>query len=245
VAEENVEGMDIPQGRNAGTLAQQRRRRQGAEQGPRPDRPAAYTGAMIRAVAVRSAGAAHEITTERLLLKSSRGVSAAAVADFYHRNAGHFARWDPPAPPGFFTPRLQADRLKQANDAFAAGVGYRYWLTAPSDTKAVIGSVHFSNVVRGAFHSCTLGYAIDAAFEGRGLMCEALAAGIAEMFCQRVRLHRVQAGVRPENTRSLALMQRLAFEAIGLARHYLMIDGDWRDHQLFQRIHPDWQAAPG
>ena len=200
---------------------------------------------MIRAVAVRRAGAAHEITTERLRLKSSQGVSAAELADFYRRNAEHFARWDPPMPPGFFTAQMQTDRLKQANDAFAAGVAYRYWITAPSDPKTVIGSVHFSNVVRGAFHSCTLGYAIDAAFEGRGLMQEALGAGIAEMFSPRVRLHRLQAGVRPENTRSLALMERLSFEAIGLARRYLLIDGDWRDHQLFQRIDPDWRAAPG
>jgi [ribosomal protein S5]-alanine N-acetyltransferase len=237
--------MDVPRGRKTGTLAQRPRQRRDPEQGPRASDPAAYTGTMIRAVAVRPAGAAHEIPTERLLLKSSRGVSAAALADFYHRNAEHFARWDPPAPPGFFTPRLQADRLKQANDAFAAGVGYRYWLIASSDAKAVIGSVHFSNVVRGAFHSCTLGYAIDAAFEGRGLMYEALVAGIGEMFSRRVRLHRVQAGVRPENIRSLALMERLSFEAIGLARRYLLIDGDWRDHQLFQRIDPDWQAAPG
>jgi [ribosomal protein S5]-alanine N-acetyltransferase len=198
---------------------------------------------MIRAVAVRPAGAAHQITTEHLLLKSSQGVSAAAVADFYRRNTEHFARWDPPMPPGFFTARLQTDRLKQANDAFAAGSAYRYWITAASD--AVIGSVHFSNVVRGAFQSCTLGYAIDAAFEGRGLMYEALVAGIAEMFSKRVRLHRVQAGVRPENIRSLALMQRLQFESIGLARHYLLIDGDWRDHQLFQRIDPYWQPTPG
>jgi [ribosomal protein S5]-alanine N-acetyltransferase len=200
---------------------------------------------MIKAVAVRPAGAAHEIATARLVLKSSRGVSAAAVAEFYRRNAEHFARWDPPTPPGFFTARLQADRLKQANDAFAAGAGYRYWVTEPGDAAAVIGSVHFSNVVRGAFHSGSLGYAIDAAFEGRGLMHEALEAGITEMFSPRVRLHRVQAGVRPENTRSLALMQRLAFEAIGLARQYLLIDGGWRDHQLFQRIAADWRAVPG
>ncbi len=193
---------------------------------------------MSKATSIGANGPALEIACERILLVASRRVAAAEVADFYRRNQAHFERWDPPVPPGFHTPTHQAERLRQANDAFAAGAGYRYWLVEPGKPRRVVGSVHFSNVVRGPFQSCTLGYAIDAQLEGRGLMREALEAGIHEMFSTRGKLHRVQAGVRPENTRSLALMHRLGFEAIGLARNYLMIDGDWRDHQLWQRLNP-------
>jgi [ribosomal protein S5]-alanine N-acetyltransferase len=57
-----------------------------------------------------------------------------------------------------------------------------------------------------------------------------------------VRLHRVQANVRHENTRSLALLMRLGFEREGLAREYLFIDGAWRDHVMTARINPGWAA---
>jgi [ribosomal protein S5]-alanine N-acetyltransferase len=88
-----------------------------------------------------------------------------------------------------------------------------------------------------------LGYSIDAAHEGRGLMREALDAVLTDAFGPRVGLHRVQANVRPENTRSLALLERLGFEREGLAREYLFIDGAWRDHVMTALRAPGWPAT--
>ncbi len=68
-------------------------------------------------------------------------------------------------------------------------------------------------------------------------MHEALQAVLAEAFSPRIHLHRLQAGVRPENRRSLAVLARLGFRQIGLAQRYLFIDGDWRDHLLFELLH--------
>lgn len=39
--------------------------------------------------------------------------------------------------------------------------------------------------------------------------------------------------MRPENIRSVVLLQRLGFEDEGLAREYLFINGAWRDHRMF------------
>lgn len=197
---------------------------------------------MTKATAAAAAGPARRLRSARVELLDSQAVSAVAVLEYHQRNEAHFARWDPPMPPGFLSARHQADRLRQANEAFAAGIAYRYWLVEPAERRRVIGTVHFSTIVRGAFHSAMLGIALDHAAEGRGLMAEALGMAFAEMFSPRVNLHRVQAAVRPENERSLAVMRRLGFEAIGLARRYLLIDGDWRDHLLWQRINPDWVA---
>ncbi len=88
-----------------------------------------------------------------------------------------------------------------------------------------------------------LGYSIDAAHEGRGLMHEALTAALADAFGPRVGLHRVQANVRPENTRSLHLLARLGFGIEGVAKEYLFIDGAWRDHVLTALRAPDWPAT--
>ena len=94
-----------------------------------------------------------------------------------------------------------------------AGTGYRYLLQPIGDATRVIGSINFTNIVRGAFQSCTLGYALDQASEGQALMTEALRAAIAEMFSPRVNLHRIQAAFRPENARSALLSIEIFLDA--------------------------------
>ena len=84
----------------------------------------------------------------------------------------------------------------------------------------------------------SLGYALDAAHQGAGLMHEALQAVIGEAFGP-LNLHRLQAAYRPENTRSAAVLQRLGFRELGLARDYLFIDGAWRDHERWAKLADD------
>lgn len=202
--------------------------------------------------------AAHtQLRTARLLLQAPPpcdamalpGPLALAVAAYLRRNRAHFERWDPPLPADHAEPARVQAALAQGADAFTTGLSLRWWLQPGlgGDTQAgapgrdgvpVIGSVHLSGIVRGAFHSANLGYALDAAWQGRGLMHEALDAALAEAFSPRLNLHRVQAAVRPENQRSLAVLRRGGFDMIGLARQYLFIDGRWRDHLLFERRNP-------
>ncbi|HSI59013.1 MAG TPA: GNAT family N-acetyltransferase [Ideonella sp.] len=189
--------------------------------------------------------ARREIVTARLVLKAGAAALAPAVADYQRRNREHFAPWDPPSPESFYTTEAQAERIKQGLKAFADGSGYRWWLVLQEAPERVIGSVHFSQVSRGAFQSCTLGYALDAEAQGRGLMHEALAAGIKEMFSPRINLHRVQAAYQPDNARSAAVLQRLGFKAQGLAHDYLYIAGAWRDHLVMALTHPGFVKPTG
>jgi ribosomal-protein-alanine N-acetyltransferase len=48
-----------------------------------------------------------------------------------------------------------------------------------------------------------------------------------------VGLHRIEVAIRPENTSSLRVVEKLGIKEIGYAPRYLHIDGDWRDHKLF------------
>ena len=184
--------------------------------------------------------ARREITTERLLLQAGAPNLAEPLADFYRRNRRHFARWDPPTAEAFYTAAGQAERQRIGLKAFAEGTGFRYWLSPSDDPQRVIGSVHFSQIARGAFHNCVLGYALDERCQGRGLMHEALSAAIEEMFSPLVNLHRIQAAYRPENKRSAAVLARLGFRVEGLAKDYLFIDGAWRDHQLTALTNPEF-----
>ena len=187
------------------------------------------------------------IATPRLLLRASEPAFADAAADFYCRNREAHARWNPPMQDAMFSAEGQQQRLAEAAAAASAGTGIGWWLFAPDEPGVALGQIHFTQIARRAFHNAMLGYAIDATHEGRGLMREALQAALADAFGQRVHLHRVQANVRPENIRSLALLSRLGFEREGLAREYLFIDGAWRDHVMTALRNPDWPAnqAPG
>ena len=180
------------------------------------------------------------LTTARLVLRASHPALAAAVAAFYRRNRQPHARWNPPMAEATFTEEGQAESLTATHVAAAAGSGIGWWLFARDDAHTALGQIHLSQIARRAFCNAMLGYSIDAGFEGRGLMREALVAALTDAFSPRVRLHRVQANVRPENSRSLALLSRLGFEHEGLAREYLFIDGAWRDHALTALRNPDW-----
>jgi ribosomal-protein-alanine N-acetyltransferase len=101
----------------------------------------------------------------------------------------------------------------------------------------LIGDCNFTNIVRGPFQACHLGFSIASTFEGRGLMHEGLTAAIDYVFTS-LRLHRIMANYRPENTRSESLLARLGFEKEGLARSFLKINGSWADHVLTSRLNP-------
>jgi len=109
-----------------------------------------------------------------------------------------------------------------------------------------VGSIGLSQIARGVFQNAMLGYAIDGQCQGRALMREALQAVIAFAFSPAIDLHRIQANVRPENRRSIALLERLGFEREGLAREYLFIDGKLRDEYLdeISRQTPRQRAEP-
>jgi len=183
------------------------------------------------------------LTTDRLQLLAPTPALADAVSDYLRRNQAHLAPWEPPLPADHAEPAVLRRSLADAALAFDGVLALRWWLSPRDAPGRVVGSVHLSAIARGPFQSCHLGYALDAGCEGRGLMHEALAAVVAEAFSPAVNLHRIQAAVRPENARSIALLQRTGFRDEGLARDYLFIAGAWRDHRLFARTNPGF-AAP-
>jgi [ribosomal protein S5]-alanine N-acetyltransferase len=184
-----------------------------------------------------------ELRTDRLLLRASGPTLAPAVAAYYLRNRDSHAPWNPPMPENLFTTEGQQPRLAAAAKAEADGTQIGWWFSLCDEPEQVIGHARFSQISRGPFQSAMLGYAIDTLREGQGLMREALQAALADAFGPRVALHRVQANARPENTRSLRLLDRLGFVREGVAKEYLFIDGAWRDHVLTALHAPDWPAT--
>jgi ribosomal-protein-alanine N-acetyltransferase len=177
--------------------------------------------------------------TERLTLVLATSQLAADHVAYFARNDAHFRPWDPPRPPGLLTEAHWLRQLARAEADFAAGTSVRLVALTRAALPRMVARINLTQIARGPFQSAILGYAIDAAHEGQGLMREGLTAVIAYAFGE-LKLHRIEANARPENQRSLRLLERLGFERTGLAPRYLFIDGAWRDHVQHQRINPDF-----
>ncbi|MGH8850218.1 MAG: GNAT family N-acetyltransferase [Casimicrobiaceae bacterium] len=105
---------------------------------------------------------------------------------------------------------------------------------------SLLGVFNFSEIVRGAFNSCYLGYYAFAAHAGQGYMSEGLTLTLGIAF-GKLRLHRAEANVQPTNRRSVALVRRAGFTREGFSRRYVKIAGRWRDHERWAMLAEDWR----
>jgi ribosomal-protein-alanine N-acetyltransferase len=105
----------------------------------------------------------------------------------------------------------------------------------------LVGYVNINNIVYGALRTGYLGYAAFRSHAGRGLMTAGLAAVITDAFTS-LGLHRLEANIQPDNQPSLNLVRRLGFEREGFSPRYLLIDGQWRDHERWAVLAEDGNA---
>lgn len=188
-----------------------------------------------------------QLETERLILALPQPEQVSQAALFMERNRAHFSPWAPPATDDIYTDAYWAAQITILHSAFQTGHGVRLWMWAKNDPSHLIGTIGFSQIFRGPFCACVLGYQLDQQFEGKGLMREALQRAMRYMF-EEQKLHRIGANYRPENVRSGRLLATLGFTIEGFAKDYLFIDNAWRDHVLTSRTHAafqvEWLAAP-
>lgn len=94
------------------------------------------------------------------------------------------------------------------------------------------GQLTVGGITYGSLRSAYIGYWIDKDLAGRGIMPAAVA--MACDYCLDVmRLHRIEINIRPENTASLRVVEKIGLRMEGERPKYLHIDGDWRDHWTF------------
>jgi len=140
------------------------------------------------------------------------------------------ARWAERHTPGVFAAMLRVQR-KEAK----AGRLLPFAVTVDG---RLHGAITVGGVTRGAFDSAHVGYWLDQDVAGRGVMTTALALVLDHCFGP-VRLHRVEANVRPENAPSLRVVRKLGFVEEAHHRRYLFIDEQWRDHLGFALLAED------
>ncbi len=102
----------------------------------------------------------------------------------------------------------------------------------------IAGQLNVWGIARGSLASATIGYWVSERFAGRGITPTAVALATDICFSE-LRLHRMEICIRPENTASLRVVEKLGFRYEGLRRRYIHIDGDWRDHYCFAVVTED------
>ena len=155
-------------------------------------------------------------------------------------NRAFLAPFDPVRPESFFSRAGQAGVIADADERRVAGTGFAFAIV---EGGAIVGQVNVSNVVRGVFCSANLGYWVARERNGRGIAKEAVRLALAEAF-DHIGLHRVEAGTLLDNVASRRVLAGNGFRQIGIARRYLRIAGEWRDHALFERLADDPVVTP-
>lgn len=164
-----------------------------------------------------------------------RSEDAPTIAALLRDNRDFLSRWHPRRSLRYVTAEGQREAIDVALAQYAEAISVPLVIT---DEGEVVGSITLQSIIRGFFQSCSVGFWLAEAAQGRGLATNALREAVALAFGD-LGLHRVQAETLPDNVRSQAVLARVGFSRYGLAPAYLKIDDEWRDHMLFQLLCPD------
>jgi ribosomal-protein-alanine N-acetyltransferase len=146
------------------------------------------------------------------------------------RNADWLTPWDATVPPGGESrPTTFRQLVRRLNAMARAGTTYPF---AVDVSESFAGQLTVNNIVRGSAQFASMGYWLDQQYAGRGVMPTAVALAIDHCFTT-AGLHRIEIAIRPENSNSLRVVEKLGIREIGFAPKFLHIDGAWRDHRIY------------
>lgn len=164
-----------------------------------------------------------------LVLRPLRRRDRFAFEALRQRNRHWLRPWDATDPehPGR---RPSFSTLRRWNEQQArVGVGLPLVMVVEG---RILGQITAGPLQYGAVRTAVLGYWIDRAAAGRGLVPRAAALVIDHLFTE-MGMHRIEVTVRPENTASLRVVEKLGLRAEGLRPRAIHVDGAWRDHLVF------------
>lgn len=170
-----------------------------------------------------------ELRDREIELRPLRRTDRRAFERLRADNRAWLAPWDATDPdPDARRPPF-AQMVRWAAEAGRRGTGLSLVIVVDG---RLAGQVTAGPILHGAQSSATLGYWIDRRLAGRGIVPRAVALLIDHCFAD-LGLHRIEVGIRPENTASLRVAEKLHLRDEGLRRALIHVDGAWRDHRGF------------
>jgi [ribosomal protein S5]-alanine N-acetyltransferase len=182
-----------------------------------------------------------DLLDEPVMLRPPRVSDVRAREALRSSNESWLRPWDPSLPGGAPEPHSPLEPLValarksparpyivDAHRDLLARRGIAFgWLICYGTQLA--GEVNLRQISWGSVRSAELGYWVDQKLAGRGIMPTALAMCVDHCFGV-LGLHRLEAGIRPENVPSRRAVEKLGFHDEGIRRRQVHIDGEWRDH---------------
>ncbi|MFN6525344.1 GNAT family N-acetyltransferase [Nostoc sp. ChiSLP03a] len=180
------------------------------------------------------------IASDRLLLRAAIHEDIPQILKYFIDNKTYLTPFYPLWADGFFIEEYWQYQIENSFLEFINGQSLKLFVFTKKNPTVVIGTINFSNFVRGAAHFCYVGYSLAENKQGKGYMTEGLKSATQYLF-EELNFHRVMANYMPHNRRSGNVLKRLGFVVEGYARDYLLINGQWEDHILTSLTNPYWK----
>lgn len=194
---------------------------------------------------------ASRIPSSRVRLRPLRLEDAEDLARLEARNRRHLLQGAPARGEDWATPPGQRASIAQLLAQYDAGTCVPMVILLDDDGGGspgrLVGRITLQQIVRGPAQWASVGYWIDEAETGRGIVTHALRQMVDVAF-EGLGLHRLEAGVAVGNDASVAVLRACGFEEIGFAPRMLRlgIAGEgWADCRLFQLIDPRTDERAG
>lgn len=150
------------------------------------------------------------------------------------QNRSWLQRWEATSPDGPVSLDMRAG-VRRLLQQYRDGSGIPLVMEYDGE---VAGQLNVWGIARGSLASATIGYWVGERFAGRAITPTSVAMA-TDLCFEDMRIHRMEICIRPENEKSLRVVEKLGFRYEGLRRRYIHIDGDWRDHYAFALVRED------
>lgn len=180
--------------------------------------------------------------TERLIIRSAGDSDVSAIVKYIGLNKKFHAPYVSKVEDDFFTEEYWNKKIDKVIEDTKNDEAYRFYIFKKEDEGKIIGSISFTNIQRGPFQACNLGYLLDESEQGHGYMTEALSAAIQYAF-RELNFHRIMANYIPQNKKSEKVLKKLGFIREGVSKDYLLLEGKWKDHILTSLVNHKWKNA--
>lgn len=182
---------------------------------------------------------------EGLVLRTPRQNDYAEWRELREKSRSFLAPFEPRWSETDLHPRSFMARVRRNRRETLEGTEYPLFIfQSDRGRNILVGGITLSNIRRRAFQNATLGYWMGAEYAGKGIMTRSVALLLPFVF-DTLRLHRLEAACLPDNTASRRVLFSNGFHQIGIAEHYLQINGEWRDHMLFGLTREHFEAQLG
>ncbi len=173
------------------------------------------------------------LTTNRLLLRQLRATDAEAIFAMRSDPVGmEFMGQEP------HQTVEETQKLIQRLHTFYEQHNSLFWGVTLKGEDTVIGTCALFSF-NFDFHYAETGYDLHRDYWGKGIASEAMSAVLTYSFTE-LGLHRIEADVAPDNTRSKNLLLKLGFTFEGNLRQRYYFRGQYEDEYYFGLLKDEW-----